>query len=510
MRKIQEVLRLYFSGHLKQRAIARAVGCSRPAVADYIRRAEIAGIGDWEKIRSLDETQLEHLLFPQADDNRSDRKQIPDWNKVHAELKRNGVTRELLWQEYRREFPNGYGRSSFNALYRDWEKKLSPVMRQTHRAGEKMFVDYCDGLFLTDPETGERKQTQLFVAALGASSYTFAEATLSQTLPEWLDSHVHSFEFFRGVTDLTIPDNLKSGVSRACRYEPELNPSYRDLAVHYDTCIIPARRKKPRDKAKVEAAVLVAQRWILAVLRNRTFHSLADMNRAIRALLERINNRTMRHIGKSRRELYETIDRPALKPLPLLRYEFTEIKKAKVNIDYHVVFDGHFYSVPYTLIHAAVELRVNTRTVEILHKGRRIDSHVRSRVRGGYSTKKEHMPPSHREYLEWTPSRIVAWAQTVGDSTAALVQAMMNTRRHPEQAYRAALGIIRLAKKHGRERVEKASARAIALNSPGFRTVDTILKNRVESVPLPETQSARPEQPLLFSAENLRGKNYYR
>lgn len=509
MRKIYEVLRLFFSGRLKQRAIARSVKCSRPTVAEYLARAEKAGITDWEQVQVMNEEHLERLLFGQGPPKKTGSR-TPDWNAIHAELKRPGVTRELLWQEYRQEIPDGYGRSQFNALYAAWKKKLSPVMRQAHRAGEKMFVDYCDGLALTDPLTGELIPTQLFVAALGASSYTFAEATRTQQVPDWLESHVHAFEFYGGVATLTIPDNLRSGVSRACRYEPELNPSYRDLAEHYGTCVIPARVRKPRDKAKVEAAVLVAQRWIMAALRNRVFHTITEMNAAIREKLETINRRPMRHVGKSRLELFETIDRPALKTLPPTRYEFAQFHKATVNIDYHVVFEDHFYSAPYKLIHEVVELRITARTVEILQKGQRIDSHIRSFVKGGYSTKKEHMPESHRAHAEWTPSRIIAWVGMIGPAAADLVKAMLATKAHPEQAYRSALGIIRLAKTNGNDRVEQAAAKAVTLGSPKYRTVKTILANKMESVPVPVADVQSEQQPSLFVLENLRGSTYYK
>jgi transposase len=509
MRKIHEVLRLHFLGHLKQRAIARSVKCSRPAVADYLARTAKAGIASWEQVQALDEAQLERLLFSQGRPEKTGSRSPPDWNAMHAELKRPGVTRELLWQEYKQEFPDGYQRSQFNALYAVWKKKLDPVMRQEHRAGEKMFVDYCDGLALTDRLTGEPIPTQLFVAALGASSCTFAEATRTQQLPDWLASHVHAFEFYGGVTALIIPDNLKSGVNKPCRYEAEINPSYRDLAEHYGACVIPARARKPRDKAKAEAAVLVAQRWILAALRNRTFYELGELNVAIRELLEKINNRPLRHVGKSRRELFETIDRPALKALPPTRYEFAEFRKATVNIDYHVAFGDHFYSAPYALIHEVVELRVTAKTIEILHKGRRIDSHVRSFLKGKYSTKSEHMPRAHREHAEWTPSRIVQWTATIGPAAAALVAAMLAAKAHPEQAYRSALGVIRLAKTHGAERAEKAAARAVALGSPSYRTVKNILANGLESAPVPQGVESRPELPSESALENVRGTAYY-
>lgn len=505
MRKIREILRLHFLA-LGKRAIARSVGCARPTVTDYVERAQKAGLTTWEQVQALDTVELERRLFPPDRRGVQDRA-LPDWKAIHEELKRPGVTRELLWLEYKAEHPEGYERSQFKALYAAWKKKLSPVMRQEHRAGEKMFVDYCDGLFLTSALTGEQTRTQLFVAALGASSYTFAEASISQQLPDWLESHVHAYEFFGGVSALTIPDNLKSGVRKPGRYEAEINPSYQELAVHYGTCVIPARVRKPRDKAKVEAAVLVAQRWILARLRNRIFYSIEDMNAAIRPLLAQMNERRMRHVGRSRRELFETLDRPALFPLPPTRYVFAELIRARVNIDYHVVCHGHFYSVPHQLVHSEVELRVTAHTVEILHKNRRINSHERSLQKGGYTTKREHMPRAHREYAEWTPSRIIQWTGTIGTATATLVETMLQRKQHPELAYRAALGIVRLAQKHSPQRVELAAARAIALDSPSYQTVKGILLTHTESMPLRTVRGPQAESAL--SREAGRGSSYY-
>jgi len=506
VRKIREILRLHFLG-LTKRAIARSVRCSRPTVTDYVLRAELAGLASWEQLSALDDEKLERILFPPSEQPVTREKPLPDWKLIDSELRRPGVTRELLWQEYKEQHPAGYERSQFNALYREWKGKAPLVMRQEHRAGEKMFVDYCDGLGITDRLTGEQVDTQLFVSALGASSYTFAEATLSQQLPAWLQSHVHAYEFYGGVPGLTVPDNLKSGVRKPDRYEPDINPAYQDLAVHYGTCVAPARVRKPRDKAKVEAAVLVAQRWILARLRNRTFYSLGELNAAIVPLLEQLNARTMRHVGQSRRELFETIDRPALKPLPSKPYTFAEILKGRINIDYHVAVRDHFYSAPYTLVHESVELRVTANTIEILHKGRRIASHVRSFRKGGHTTQKEHMPSAHRAYAEWTPSRIIEWTSTIGPSAAMLVEAMLAQRIHPEHAYRAALGVIRMARKYTPERVELAAAKALALDSPRYRTVKGILASGTEAAPVRPAIGPRAEGVL--APESVRGSSYY-
>ena len=350
VRKIKDLLRLHLVGGMDScRQLGRAVGCSKTAASDCLRRATAAGLTNWEVIADLDEEELEKQLYPSARDGgappRTVLRPLPDWAKVREELARRDhqVTLALLWQEYKTEHPDGYQYSQFAALYRRFEKKLSVVLRQAHRGGEKVFVDFCDGMSLVDPHTGGRIPTQLFVAALGVSSYTFAIATLSQELPVWLDCHVRMFEFFSGVSGLTICDNLLAGVTRPDRYEAELNASYRELASHYCTCVIPTRVRKPRDKGKVEAAVLVAQRWILAVLRHRQFYHLDDLNAAIAELLTQLNNRVMRHFKQSRRQLYETLDRPALKPLPARPYEYAEWKQVSVNIDYHINFDDHYY-----------------------------------------------------------------------------------------------------------------------------------------------------------------------
>lgn len=516
MRKLRDILRLHFLGNVtSSRKIALAVGCGKTAVLDCLRRAPLVGIASWSDVELLDETALENKFFSSAPSARGpSERAAPDWSKLHEEMRRPGhqMTLALLWTEYRAENPDGYQYSRFAELYRIWTKKLSLVMRQNHVPGEKAFVDYCDGLFVTDARSGERKPTELFVGTLGASSYTFATATFTQALPAWLDSHARMYEFFGGVPMVTVPDNLRSAVTRADRYEAELNPSYRELAEHYGTCIIPARPYRPRDKGKVEAAVLVAQRWILASLRNRKFYSLNEINEAIVPLLVKLNNRVMRHVKQSRSELFEKLDRPALKPLPAGRYEFAAWKKVRLNIDYHFEFEDHFYSSAYTLYGEELWCRASGDTIEIFAKGSRVGCHVRSFIKGKYTTTPEHRPASHRAHAEWTPSRIIAWAATIGPNTAALIEEVIRSKPHPEQGFRSALGIIRLEKKHTRERLEKASEKALKLGSPSYRTVETMLKNKMESVPL-GTQLNRPvergEQLELLAAPNLREKNYY-
>jgi len=514
MRKIKEILRFHLlAGVTSYRRIARAVGCGKTAVAECLQRASAAGLTSWEAVERLDEDALEQQLYPAAAKpaTRPESRPLPDWAWVREELARRDhkVTLMLLWTEYKAEHPDGYQYSQFAELYRRFEKKLSVVLRQHHRPGEKTFVDFCDGIALTNPVTGERVPTQLFVAALGASSYTFAWATLSQSLPEWLDCHVRMYGFYQGVSALTIPDNLLSGVSKPDRYEAEVNASYRDLAEHYGTCVIPARVRKPRDKGKVEAAVLVAQRWILAVLRHRTFYSLAELNAAVAQLLVKLNEREMRHVKESRRSLYERLERRALKPLPPTPYEYADWKQVKVNIDYHVSFDDHLYSAPYTLIGETLWCRASHATVELLHKGKRVASHPRSFVKYAYSTTPEHRPASHRAHLEWTPSRLINWGATIGPHTAALVEHVIRSKPHPEQGYRSALGILRLANKHGNDRLERACDKAFQIHSASYKTVKTMLAQRMESAPLRGEHDAAAGECDRLGAANVRGRSYY-
>jgi len=356
---------------------------------------------------------------------------------IHTELRKKSVTLRLLWVEYREAHPDGYGYSQFCALYREWAQHLKPSLRLSHKGGEKAFVDYAGQTVpIVDPHTGEVQQAQIFIGVLGASNYTYAEAQESQELSNWIAAHVRMFACFGGVPEIVVPDNLKAGVKHPCRYEPDLNPTYQDLAQHYGTAVIPTRVRKPKDKAKAEVGVQVVERWILARLRNRTFFSLADLNQALRELLDELNTRPMKHLGRSRRELFEELDQPALKPLPQQPYEFAMWKKVRVNIDYHVAFDKHYYSVPHTLIHEEVYVRATQSTIEIFFNNRRIASHRRSNSRGRHTTLSEHMPPAHQKYLEWSPERFTRWAQSIGPHTAQVVQALLDSRKHPQQAYR--------------------------------------------------------------------------
>jgi transposase len=460
----------------------------------------------WPLLVDLDDARLEQLLFPPPPDIPASDRGTPDWVQVRQELKHKGVTLFLLWQEYRERHPEGYQYSWFCDHFRAWQGKLDVVMRQDHRAGEKLFVDYAgQTVAVIDPSTGEIQEAQIFVAVLGASNYAYAEATWSQALPDWIGSHTRCFGFLGGVPELVVPDNLRSGVSKAHRYEPDTNPTYQDMASHYGIAVMPTRVRKPRDKAKVESGVLVVERWILAALRHRQFFSLSELNAAIGELLTKLNARPFKKLPGCRCEHFEQLDRPALQPLPTEPYVFAEWKKARVHIDYHVAVDGHYYSVPYTLVKKEIELRITRHTVECFHRGNRVASHRRSARKGGHTTVAAHMPESHRQAGEWSPGRLVKWAAKTGPATEELIRTVLGSRKHPQQAYRSCLGILRLGNAYGDKRLEAACQRALILGSCRYKSLESILKHRLDEQPLQEQQ----ELPLPESHDNIRGPAYY-
>jgi transposase len=506
MRKIKEILRLKWECKLSNRQIGKSCSASHSTVADYLLRAKMAGLS-WPLAPELDDAAIENLLFPVTQNPVPANRKMPDMGYLYHEMKKKSVTLQLLWYEHKQANPDAYQYSQFCNLYRQWVKKLDVTLRQEHRAGEKLFIDYAGQTVpLVERKTGEITEAQIFVATLGASNYTFAEASISQDLPSWINSHVHAFEFFGGCTEILVPDNLKSGVTHPCRYEPDINPTYLDLAEHYDTTVIPARTKKPRDKAKVESGVFVAERWILAALRNHTFFSLAELNQLIAQKLEDLNNRKFQKLDTTRRKLFETIDKPALKPLPSRPYEYAEWKKARVNIDYHIEIYRHYYSVPYQLAREQVDVRITANTVEVLFKNQRVASHKRSYIPSKSTTVKEHMPKSHQKYLEWTPSRIIRWAGKNGPNTQKLVTHILDSRPHPEQGFRSCLGIMSLAKHYSPERLENACYRAFMIKGFSYKNVKSILKNGLDhqSNLFDETENASP-----LTHDNIRGKDYY-
>jgi len=503
MRKIRDVLRLRAAG-MSKRQIAASLSIGPTAAGDCIRRARRVGVS-WPIPEDLSDEALEQLLYPPPQITAKDRRPQPDWPAIHRELRRPGVTLQLLWEEYRSSHSDGYGYSQFCELYRAWQAHLSPTMRQQHVAGERMFVDYAGAtLEVIDPDTGEVHDCQLFVAVLGASSYTYAEATFTQRLVDWIGSHVRAFAFFGGVTAQLVSDNLRSGITKACFYEPAINRTYAEMAAHYGAAVLPARPRKPRDKAKVEVAVQVATRWIIAKLRHQRFFSLTELNAAIRDLVALLNNRVTRHLGRSRRALFDDIERPALKPLPVEPYVYAEWKQCKVSFDYHVEVERHYYSVPHALLRESVWVRITARTIEVFHRGKRVAAHLRSSSDRRHTTVRDHMPSSHRRYADWTPERISRQASEIGRNTATLIEIILRERAHPEQGFRAAVGIIRLAKSYGGERVEAACGRALAIGARSFTSVNSILKNNLDA-----NRPAPAADGPVIAHSNIRGPRYF-
>lgn len=507
MRKIREVLRLSALG-LAQHQIARSCSIVQSTVHKYLRLAERAQLR-WPLPEDLSDQKLDELLFGKRPAKPSRRVHAaPDFKAIHEELQSHkDLTLELLWQEYQKAEPDGYRYSRFCDLYREWNRTQNCTLRQQHTPGEKLFVDYAGATIpIHDRDTGEVHQAAIFVAALGFSSYTFAEATWSQELPCWIDSHIRALEYFGGLPRLVVPDNTKTGVTKACRYEPDLNPTYNDMAAHYGIAVLPARPRKPRDKAVVENAVQVVQRWIVAALRKRLFFSLAELNQAIAELLLKLNHKPFRKREGTRASQFAAFEKPALRPLPAQRYEIGQWRKRKVELDYHVLAEKHFYSVPYQLVGQDVDIRVTAAAVEIFHNGLRVASHARSFLADQATTVPEHRPKAHQQHLEWTPSRLLSWADAAGPHTAQLFRQILATKPHPEMGYRSCLGLVRLAGKHTTERIEAAAARALHFGTCSLASIDSILKHHLEKEPLPEETT--PTAPALLHP-NIRGAAYF-
>lgn len=498
VRKIREVLRLKFEAGLSERQIGVALGAARSTVQECLRRTREAGL-TWPLPAALDDAALEARLYPV--ERVSPAFPQPDFEHIHAELKRKGVTRLLLWQEYRLARPDGCEYSAFCDHYRAWLTTQDAVLRQTHAAGDKLFVDYAGQTAeVVDQATGEIRQAQIFVAVLGHSSYTYAEATWTQSAPDWIASHVRCFHFLGGSPAASVPDNLKSGVTKPDRYDPDLNPAYQEFARHYGLAILPARVRKPRDKAAVEGGVLLVERWILARLRNATFFTLAALNAAIRELIAELNAKPFQKREGSRSSVFLASDKPALRPLPATPYEYATWKKAKVHLDYHIEVERRYYSVPYTLIGRTVEVRLAVSTVEIFLRGQRIAAHLRSRIRGSFTTLPEHRPPRHKAVVELSHERLLREAAAIGPATAAVVRDQVHARVHPEQTLRRSLGILRLAKDFDAQRLEAACQRALQLGSTNYRTLRALIK-APQQKELPGL--SLPVHP------NLRGPSYY-
>lgn len=506
MRLIKEVLRLKFTAHLSHRQIAAALRIGVGSVSNYLAAFDRSGLS-YPLPADLDQTELERLLFPPTVSDSPPSRVTPDFADIHSQLRLKGVTRQLLWEEYCHEHgpQKAYSYTQFCVLYQRWLSGRRLSMRQTHCPGEKMFVDYCGKTVeIINTATGEITQAQIFVGVLGASNYTFAEATRSQKLEDWIGSHCRAFAFFGGVPQLIVPDNLKSAVTKACRYEPLLNQTYEEMLRHYNTLALPTRPYKPKDKAKAEVAVQIVTRWILARLRHHRFFSLFGLNLEIRRLLNELNDRKFKRLPGSRRSQFEALDKPALQPLPADDYEYAEWRKARVGIDYHIEVDRHFYSVPSSFVKREVEVRLTASSIECFAGGKRIATHARSRLQGSHSTQAEHLPKAHRAHLEWTPGRFLNWANEIGEATRELVKHLLWTRPHPEMGYRSCLGLLGLKKRFGQERLEAACQRALDNGTPHRRSVLSILEQGLDR--LPPTEEIE-QTPILH--ENIRGSSYY-
>jgi transposase len=506
MRKLKEILRLKYGCLLSHNQIAKSLSISSGTVSNYAKRAAQFGLSTWPIPDKWDDATLSQAFF-EAKIQRQ-QQNIPDWSVVYVELKHKTMTLQLLWDEYVERHPKCYySYNHYCRLYKRWLKCQKPSMRQNHKAGEKLFVDYCGPTMnIVDPNSGECHTAQIFVAVMGASNYTYAEATWSQKLENWVMSHARCFEFMGGVPELIIPDNLKSGVTKACRYEPDLNPTYQQLASHYNTVIVPARPYKPKDKAKAEVAVQIVERWIMAKLRHENFFSLRQLNRRIQELLLDLNQRPMKKQPGSRLSQFEELDKPALKPLPEIAYIYTQVKPVKVHIDYHVEVEKHYYSVPHSLIKKKLEAHTTGELVTLYHRGNIVAVHPRSHRTGGHTTLDEHMPIAHQKHQQWSPQRFESWARDIGISTETMVSQFLQSRKHPEQSYRICLGLLSLAKKYSPERLEAACLRALATGINRLQGITSILSKGLDSQPLPETQ---PDLLAEIEHTNIRGNHYY-
>lgn len=509
MRKTKEVVRLFCEAGLSQRAIALSCGISRPTVADYLARFRASGLA-WPLPSDVDDGELERKLFPAPAEEGVAERPLPKFAEIYKALKQKGVTLLQLWEDYRRDHTSGYAYSQFCELYRRWLDRLDITMRQEHRAGEKVFSDFAGSKIpvVVDRRTGEVREAHIFVCALGASNYAYTEAFWSEDSEAWCMGHAHAFRYYGGCPQIIVPDNPTPTVTSPCRYEPDINPDFHHMASYHKMVVIPARVRHPRDKAKAESAVGMATRWVISVLRRqeRTFFSLTELNQAIWELLEILNTRPFKKMPGCRRSMFEETDKLVLRSLPAAPYQYTHIKKARVNIDYHVDVEGHWYSVPYQLVRQQVEVHLSYNTVELFFKGRRVASHVRSPIKGRHTTVNEHRPKSHREYLEWSPARIIAWASKTGPATASLIERIMQSRPHPEQGFRSCLGIIRLGRSFGEDRLEAACQRAVKVGAYSYKSVKSILSSGLDRTPLPEERG--PVQLTLIHS-NIRGPEYY-
>jgi transposase len=500
--KIKEILRLKYEAQLSNRAIAGACKVSNSTVGEYLKRAETAGVS-WP-LGEIGEEELYQKLFPEKAVVSERKYPVPDWKEVQKEKKQKGVTLQLLWQEYKEKYPEGYQYSRFCEYFQRWkDSQVEPRRHIEHTGGEQMQVDYA-GLKIpvTDPETGEISQASVFVAILPASNYIYAEAQSSENQCNWNNGHVRALEYFGGVPKIVVPDNLKTGITKPNYYEPGVNLAYQELAEYYQFAVLPARIKKPRDKGSGENGVQNVERWVIAPLRNRKFFSVHEVNQAFIEKLDRLNNKVMQAVGRTRRQEFEEIDQLNLRPLPEKPYEYTERKTATVNIDYHIEFNEHLYSVPHALIHQKVDIHATEKMVEIRHHGKSVAIHPRNFRQGRFSTLREHMPANHQFMEDINPDRLIEWGSKIGPQTATLVKATLRSRPFPEQAYRSCLGILSLAKKYDYALLEQACQSVFEAKEFSYKAV-------AEELIYLQKQVAAPVIETLPTHENIRGADYY-
>lgn len=506
MRKAREALRLLLALQLSHRQAGKLAGLSHNTAARYQRLVLARGL-DWAAVAALSDDALKAILYPQHFQP-TGRRVAPDWPTVQQEMQRKGVTLLLLWHEYKESHPeDGMSYQAFTRAYRRYRQMLGLVMRQEHKAGDKAFVDYSgQRLNIHDASTGAVRPVEIFIGVLGASNFTYLEATATQSLPDWICSHVRMFDYFGAVPRLLVPDNLRSAVSRVCEFDPVINPTYQEMARHYNIAVVPARKYRPKDKAKAENGVQLVQRWVLARLRHRTFHSLAELNVALRGLLDELNNKPFKRLEGCRRSRFEDLDKPAMRPLPPAPFELAEWRTGlRVGLDYHVLIDQHAYSVPYRLAREKVDARLTPTVVELLHNNRRVATHERQHQPGGHSTVLSHMPSAHRRYADQSPERLLAWATRLGAATLETVRHYLESRPHPEAGFRACLGLQRLARTYGEDRLEAACLRALTIKSPSYTSVKSILKNNLDKQPL----APRRDHTLPVHHGNVRGETFY-
>lgn len=506
---IKEVCRMVLTTDLSNRQIGRCLGIGYNTARRYRQRLAAEGL-TWAGVDALDEQTLEQRI---NDGRRKARRAFvePDWSHVYAEMQRRGVTLTLLHEEYAEGLTNGsMSVTEFRRRYHRYQRSRGLVMRQVHRPGECLYLDFSGVRpYLTDPTSGAQTPVELFVAVFGASRKTFVLAVRSQKLPDWIEANTQALAFFGGVPTFLVPDNLKSAVTSHRRRETVLlNPTFAEFATHNGTTVLPARPHRPKDKAHVELAVKIAQRWILARLRNQGFANLHDLNAAIRKLLDRMNAKPMRSCGnKSRDQLFDELDRPALRALPVEPYTFAEWKiDVRVGQDYHIRWEEQYYSVPYTLIGAKVNLKATATAIVAFHRDRRVALHVRSFVPGHISTLPEHQPKSHQAYSQDQPAAILAWAQHAGKAIYGFLSQHIDKYRRPALSLQAGRGLQRLAREFGEQRLEAACGRALQLHATSIKTVRSLLERGLETAAV--GAKAANDEPLP-AHENVRGPSYY-